>query len=55
MFKLEFGSKDKSAAESAKPRLVQLYNRNEDTWGDSYTANQKLRELFRVSKLILYF
>lgn len=48
MFKLEFGSKDKNVAESEKPRLVQLYNRNEDAWGDSYTANQKLRALFRV-------
>lgn len=49
MFKLEFGNNDMSAAESAKPRLVQLYNRNEDTWSDSYTANQKLRAIFRVS------
>lgn len=49
MFKLEFGSKDKSTAESEKPRIVQLYNRNADTWADCYTANQKLRAMFRVS------
>lgn len=55
MFKLEFGSKDKSAAEDAKPRIVQLYNRNEDTWADSYTANQKLRAIFRVSAFIKFY
>lgn len=54
MFKLEFGNKDKSAAEDAKPRIVQLYNRNEDTWADSYTANQKLRALFRVIAFIIF-
>lgn len=48
MFKLEFGNKDQSTADSEKPRIVQLYNRNEDTWADSYTANQKLRAMFRV-------
>lgn len=48
MFKLEFGNNDQITADSEKPRIVQLYNRNEDTWADSYTANQKLRAMFRV-------
>ncbi|KAJ8921479.1 hypothetical protein NQ315_003097 [Exocentrus adspersus] len=47
MYKLEHGCEDKNAAESAKPRLAQLFNRNEDVWADSYTANQKLRADFR--------
>ncbi|XP_060524136.1 coiled-coil domain-containing protein 130 homolog [Cylas formicarius] len=47
MFKLEHGSEDKSTSESAKPRLAKLFNRNEETWSDSYTANQKLRAEFR--------
>ncbi|KAG5874924.1 hypothetical protein JTB14_019592 [Gonioctena quinquepunctata] len=47
MFKLEHGSGDKNTAESAKPMLAKLYNRNEDVWADSYTANQKLRAEFR--------
>lgn len=48
MFKLEHGEEDKNTAESEKPRLVQLFARNESTWGDDYTANSKLREQFRV-------
>ncbi|CAG9815262.1 unnamed protein product [Phaedon cochleariae] len=47
MFKLEHGSQDKSIGENAKPRLAQLYNRNDDVWSDSFTANQKLRAEFR--------
>ncbi|XP_044756653.1 coiled-coil domain-containing protein 130 homolog [Coccinella septempunctata] len=47
MFKLEHGSQDLSAAESAKPRLVQLFDRNESLWSDSYSANQRLRQVFR--------
>ncbi|XP_065170498.1 coiled-coil domain-containing protein 130 homolog [Atheta coriaria] len=47
MYKLEHGSNDLSAAEAAKPRLVSLFNRNEDAWADCYTANQKLRASFR--------
>lgn len=49
MYKLEHGVEDKSAMEMAKPRLVKLFNRNEDAWSDCYTANQKLRAEFRVS------
>ncbi|CAH2011147.1 unnamed protein product [Acanthoscelides obtectus] len=48
MYKLEHGSKDTALAESAKPRLANLFNRNEDVWADCYTANQKLRAQFRV-------
>lgn len=48
MFKLEHGSKDKNTAESLKPGLARLFNRNEDVWSDDYTANQKLRAQFRV-------
>nr|XP_022904285.1 coiled-coil domain-containing protein 130 homolog [Onthophagus taurus] len=47
MFKLEHQSDDKSIAESTKPRLAKLFSRNEDVWGDVYTANQKLRGEFR--------
>ncbi|CAH2011145.1 unnamed protein product [Acanthoscelides obtectus] len=47
MYKLEHGSKDTALAESAKPRLANLFNRNEDVWADCYTANQKLRAQFR--------
>ncbi|CAH1112923.1 unnamed protein product [Psylliodes chrysocephalus] len=47
MFKLEHGSEDKNTAESAKPGLVKLFNRNEDVWADCYTANQMLRTQFR--------
>ncbi|XP_045467483.1 coiled-coil domain-containing protein 130 homolog [Harmonia axyridis] len=47
MFKLEHGSKDVSTAESAKPRLLQLLDRNESVWADSYSANQRLRQVFR--------
>ncbi|XP_017782604.1 PREDICTED: coiled-coil domain-containing protein 130 homolog [Nicrophorus vespilloides] len=47
MYKLEHGNADASIAESSKPRLVNLFNRNEDTWADNYTANQKLRAAFR--------
>lgn len=64
MFKLEHGTDDQNAAESSKPRLVSLFNRNESVWNDDYTANSKLRAIFRVSyyysfnlvfKLIKYF
>ncbi|CAG9839863.1 unnamed protein product [Diabrotica balteata] len=47
MFKLEHGSEDKTTAESVKPGLVKLFNRNEDVWADSYSANQMLRAQFR--------
>ncbi|KAJ8960582.1 hypothetical protein NQ318_013871 [Aromia moschata] len=47
MFKLEHGSEDKNSAESSKPKLARLFNRNEDVWADCYTANQKLRAEFR--------
>ncbi|CAG9857997.1 unnamed protein product [Phyllotreta striolata] len=47
MYKLEHGSEDKNTADSAKPGLVKLFNRNEDVWADSYTANQVLRAQFR--------
>ncbi|XP_023026132.2 coiled-coil domain-containing protein 130 homolog [Leptinotarsa decemlineata] len=47
MFKLEHGEEDQNIANSAKPRLAKLFNRNEDLWADSYTANQKLRAEFR--------
>ncbi|VEN59637.1 unnamed protein product [Callosobruchus maculatus] len=47
MYKLEHGNSDKATAESAKPRLANLFNRNEDVWADCYTANQKLRAQFR--------
>lgn len=47
MYKLEHGSNDKQTAESEKPRLAKLFHRNEDTWADNYTANQKLRAAFR--------
>lgn len=49
MFKLEHGVADKEAAESKKPHLINLFNRNERTWSDDYTANSKLRNAFRVS------
>ncbi|XP_057654561.1 coiled-coil domain-containing protein 130 homolog [Diorhabda carinulata] len=47
MYKLEHGSEDKNSADSAKPRLVKLFTRNEDVWADSYSANQMLRAQFR--------
>ncbi|CAG9773110.1 unnamed protein product [Ceutorhynchus assimilis] len=47
MYKLEHGSEDKDTMEKAKPRLVNLFNRNEDVWSDCYSANQKLRAQFR--------
>ncbi|CAH0553935.1 unnamed protein product [Brassicogethes aeneus] len=47
MYKLEHGEEDKNTAESAKPRLVKLFNRSEAQWSDNYTANQKLRAEFR--------
>lgn len=47
MYKLEHGADDVNTAESAKPRLASLFNRNENTWADCYTANQKLRAAFR--------
>ncbi|KAL3276573.1 hypothetical protein HHI36_011947 [Cryptolaemus montrouzieri] len=48
MFKLEHGSQDVKSAESAKPNLVQLFNRNESVWSDCYSANQALRQSFRI-------
>lgn len=48
MYKLEFGSDDKSIEEAMKPRLVKLFNRNESTSADYFTSNQKLRAAFRV-------
>ncbi|XP_044261961.1 coiled-coil domain-containing protein 130 homolog isoform X2 [Tribolium madens] len=48
MFKLEHGTEDKSSYESSKPRLIHLYNRNECTWADNYSANQRLRQIFRA-------
>lgn len=48
MYKLEHGAQDLNAMETAKPRLVKLFNRNEDAWADCYTANSKLRAEFRV-------
>lgn len=54
MYKLEHGVEDKSSMETAKPRLAKLFNRNEDTWADCYTANQKLRAEFRV-KLFFFW
>lgn len=48
MYKLEHGTDDKNYAESAKPRIEKLYARNESAWADCYTANQKLRAIFRV-------
>lgn len=48
MYKMEHGSNDQNSAESAKPRLAKLFNRNETIWGDNYTANSKLRATFRV-------
>lgn len=53
MFKLEHGGEDKQTAESAKPRLAKLFQRNESTWSDCYTANQKLRADFRKKSLEL--
>ncbi|ENN72662.1 coiled-coil domain-containing protein 130 homolog [Dendroctonus ponderosae] len=47
MYKLEHGAQDLNAMETAKPRLVKLFNRNEDAWADCYTANSKLRAEFR--------
>lgn len=47
MFKLEHGTLDTITAQSSKPRLVQLYNRNENLWSDTYSANQRLRQSFR--------
>ncbi|XP_066147577.1 coiled-coil domain-containing protein 130 homolog [Euwallacea fornicatus] len=47
MYKLEHGVEDKTTMETAKPRLVKLFNRNEDEWADCYSANQKLRAEFR--------
>ncbi|KAF2880107.1 hypothetical protein ILUMI_26064 [Ignelater luminosus] len=49
MFKLEHGTDDQNIAESSKPRLVSLFNRNESVWNDDYTANSKLRAIFRKS------
>ncbi|KAK9873479.1 hypothetical protein WA026_022712 [Henosepilachna vigintioctopunctata] len=48
MFKLEHGVQDVTTAESAKPRLAQLFNRNESVWSDYYSANQNLRKAFRM-------
>lgn len=47
MYKLEHGSNDLEAGSSAGPRLARLFQRNEDTWSDTYTLNQTLRKYFR--------
>lgn len=49
MYKIEHGVSDESKAGDAKPRLVNLFNRNESTWADDYRANSQLRATFRVS------
>lgn len=49
MYKIEHGVGDESKANSAKPHLVNMFNRNESTWADNYTANSQLRITFRVS------
>lgn len=48
MYKLEHGENDKNHADSMKPVLEKLYERNEFAWSDTFTANQKLRASFRV-------
>ncbi|XP_031334062.1 coiled-coil domain-containing protein 130 homolog [Photinus pyralis] len=50
MFKLEHGTDDQNYAENAKTALVNLYNRNESTWADDYSANCMLRQAFRKNK-----
>ncbi|KAF5273460.1 hypothetical protein FQA39_LY07477 [Lamprigera yunnana] len=50
MFKLEHGTDDQNYAENAKTKLIELYNRNESTWNDNYSANCKLRSMFRKTK-----
>ncbi|KAK5650335.1 hypothetical protein RI129_001364 [Pyrocoelia pectoralis] len=50
MFKLEHGTDDQNYAETAKTTLINLYNRNETSWSDNYTANCKLRDTFRKTK-----
>lgn len=47
MYKLEHGSNDLEAGSSGGPRLARLFQRNEDTWSDTYTLNQTLRKYFR--------
>lgn len=53
MYKLEHGTNDLQAGSAAGPRLAQLFRRNEDTWADTYTANQKLRQDFRKKSIKL--
>ncbi|KAF5302711.1 hypothetical protein FQR65_LT08453 [Abscondita terminalis] len=50
MFKLEHGTDDQNHAESTKINLIELFNRNENTWSDNYSANCKLRQMFRKTK-----
>ena len=48
MFKLEHNAADVKSSEDAKPRLLKLYHRNDQVWNDNFSANQRLRQIFRV-------
>ncbi|KAK4883468.1 hypothetical protein RN001_006787 [Aquatica leii] len=50
MFKLEHGTDDQNYAETTKTNLIELFNRNENNWNDNYSANYKLRQMFRKTK-----
>lgn len=50
MFKLEHVVSDLKSSDEAKPRLRNLYQRNETVWSDNYEANSRLRATFRVRK-----
>ncbi|XP_037035861.1 LOW QUALITY PROTEIN: coiled-coil domain-containing protein 130 homolog [Bradysia coprophila] len=50
MFKLEHVVSDLKTSDDAKPRLRQLYQRNDTTWSDNYEANSRLRATFRARK-----
>lgn len=50
MFKLEHVVTDLKTSDDAKPRLRQLYQRNDAAWSDNYEANCRLRATFRAKK-----
>lgn len=51
MFKLEHGERDKNVAAAAAPRINRLVAINKSRWEDDFSANQALRQKFRVSFL----
>lgn len=49
MFKLEHGEGDKNVLAQSAPRINRLVARNRCTWQDDFSANQALRQRFRVT------